>query len=327
MAQAADEVQALAAPAAVPAVSVIVVNHNGLHCLPQMLGSLAGAFQRHSAEIVVIDNASGDGSREWLRACSGIERLELTHNAGFTGGCNAGAAIARGRVLLLMNSDTVVVEALDALVDAALDPAVGAVGCRLQDSAGRLRPSIGLEHTPLRLVLSWLGGAQRVGAPALMRRMETDERSHAVARRGVAWVSGACLATRRAVWQAVGGLDDDYFMYVEDVDYARRVRAAGWRIDYLPSPAVVHLEAGGRLWPGPLALLRTVRGYHLLLGRSRGLPVARATSAALALVFALRSLAFGASRSAPLNGEKASGYAEAAMALWRMALTGRVAPP
>jgi GT2 family glycosyltransferase len=315
-------------------VSVIVVNHDGMACLPVLLDSLASAFRRHRSEVIVVDNASRDGSREWLRGRKDIVRLELERNTGFTGGNNAGAALARGRVLLLLNNDTVVGEALDGLVDRALDPATGAVGCRLQDTQGRLRLSIGLEHTPWRLVLSWLGLARRARAPALVRRMETDARLYALPQAAVAWVSGACLATRREVWERLGGLDDDYFMYVEDVDYCWRLRQAGWRVAYLPHPAVTHLEAGGQAWPGRKALLRTVRGYHLLLSRSRGRLAARATSAALAAVFALRAVALGGRAAVlPAGGarrlarERAAAHGAAVAALLRMALTGAVAPP
>jgi GT2 family glycosyltransferase len=308
-----------------PDVSVIVVNHNGMACLPAMIDSLARAFVRHRSELIVVDNASSDGSREWLRRRGGLRRLELDRNTGFTGGNNAGAALARGRVLLLLNSDVLIFDALDALVDAALQPAVGAVGCRMQDPQGRLRPSIGLAHTPWRLVLSWLGWTRRMdGDAARCGQPQTD----------VAWVSGACLATRREVWDRLGGLDDEFFMYVEDVDYCRRVHQAGWRVAYLPRPAVTHLEAGGRAWPGRQALLRTVRGYHLLLRRSRGQPAARTTSAALALVFALRAAAHGwrasrlpAGELRQLARDRAFGHCAAAGALWRMAWTGSVAPP
>jgi GT2 family glycosyltransferase len=242
-----------------PTVSVLVVNYNGMRFLDALLGSLVQAFRRYSAEVIVVDNASTDGSAAWLRARADICLIEPGYNTGFTGGNNLAAASARGRVLLLLNNDTVIAGPLDDLVDAALEPEVGAAGCRLRYGDGRLQHSIGLPHTPARIVLSWLGLERWPGAPALLRKVETDARCYDTVQHDVAWVSGACLATRRDLWRSLRGLDDRLFMYCEDVDYCRRVRRSGLAVRYLPSPIVTHFEGGGRAWVGVGALLRTVR--------------------------------------------------------------------
>lgn len=318
-----------------PTVSIVVVNYNGRRFLEEFFQSLHAAFVRHSFEIIVVDNASSDGSAEWLRHTPGIHLVALRVNTGFTGGNNIGARLARGRVLLLLNNDTRVLGTLDTLIDEALDPQVGAVGCRLRFGDGRLQHSIGLEHTVPRIVLSWLGLEKQRGAPALLRKFETKSAVYDRYRPDVAWVSGACLATRREVWQRLGGLDADMFMYCEDVDYCRRVRDVGLRVAYLPSAEVVHYEGGGRAWPGVNALLRTTRAYFIYIAKTRGLASARALSASLACVFSLRALVFRAlaltgrgltNPKRALHREKAVGFSAAGAHLIAAAWSGRVPP-
>jgi GT2 family glycosyltransferase len=324
-----------AAPGA-PRVSVIVVNYNGLRFLPGFFESMTRAFERHVFELIVVDNHSTDGSVAWLQAhtrhCD-FRLFALAQNTGFTGGNNFGAAWARGDVLLLINNDTAWREPLDAMIDAAMEPGVGAVGCQLRYGDGRLQNSIGLEHSAPRIVLSWLGLEKRPGVPPLLRKFETRPDLYARSNETVAWVSGACFATRTEVWQQLRGLDAELFMYCEDVDYGRRVRAQGWRVAYVASPVVTHFEGGGKAWVGADALLRTVRSYYIVTAKASGRGAARALSVALAVVFALRSLAFTglatlSSVPGPRNmrAAKAAGYRRAAGCLGRAAWSGRTPP-
>lgn len=314
-------------------VSVIVVNYNGLPFLDGFFASMQRAFERYEHELIVVDNASTDGSVQRLRARRDIRLFALTLNTGFTGGNNIGVAQARGEVILLLNNDTKLTGPLDALIDAALDPNVGAAGCRLNYGDGRLQCSVGLEHTVPRIALSWLGLEKRSGAPSLLRKYETDPAFYARPQERVAWVSGACLATRKAVWQRVGGLDADLFMYCEDVDFCLRVRRLGMRVAYLPSPVVIHYEGGGRPWVGARALLHTVRSYYIYTAKASGAFAARALSGLLAGVFAVRWGAFSvlalvtrAATGRELHRLKAAGFGRAFANLSRAALFGRVPP-
>ena len=324
-----------AAPDA-PRVSVVVVNYNGLRFLPGFFESMTRAFECHVFELIVVDNNSTDGSVAWLRAHTqhfAFRLFALQQNTGFTGGNNFGAAWARGEVLLLINNDTAWREPLDAMIDAAMAPGVGAVGCQLRYGDGRLQNSIGLEHTAPRIVLSWLGLEKRPGAPPLLRKFETRPEIYARSNDAVAWVSGACFATRTDVWQRLRGLDAELFMYCEDVDYGRRAREHGWRVTYLAAPVVTHFEGGGKAWVGGDALLRTARSYYIVTAKASGRGVARAFSVALAGVFALRSLAFaGLALASNLPGPrgvreaKAAGYRHAAACLGRAAWSGQTPP-
>jgi GT2 family glycosyltransferase len=313
-----------------PVVSVLIVNYNGAAFIDALLDTLGRAFDRHASEVIVVDNASTDGSRERLRERGDIRLVLLADNLGFAAGNNIAASQARGSVLLLLNNDARVDSPLDALVDAALEMDVGAVGCRVHYGDGRLQHTIGLAHTPLRIALSWLGWERRAGLPDVFRKFETDSRRYAVPHADVAWVSGACLATRADVWRRVDGFDPDLFMYCEDVDYCRRVRAAGWRVGYRPEPVVVHLEAGGKAWPGAFALLRTCRSYYVLITKTAGRGRARALSLWLGALFGARSLAFGAIatlQAAPrvaLCRDKSAGYGRASRAMFAAAWRGQV---
>lgn len=303
-------------------VSVIIVNFNGLRFLENCLDTLKQAFRRHSVEIIVVDNASMDGSREWLRSCSGIVLIESSENLGFTGGNNLGVSHARGQNLLFINNDTRVDQPLDAMIDALSEPHVGIVGCRLVYGDGRPQPSIGFEHTPGRIVMSWLGLERAHYLPSIFRRLETNLSIYRQPRDDLAWVSGACFAMRAATWQKIEGFDTRFFMYCEDVDLGRRVREAGFRVIYRPDCIVTHFEGAGRPWIGRPALQRTTHSYLLYVRKYWGEPTARTVACALAAVFLARGIAFRAlsviaGERSKVRKDKAAGYAAVARELWR----------
>jgi N-acetylglucosaminyl-diphospho-decaprenol L-rhamnosyltransferase len=169
---------------------------------------------------------------------------------------------------------------------------VGVVGAHLCYADRRNQPSAGYEHTPLRLVLSWMGIAGLSFLPTLCRRVETRAQFYASDHTGLDWVSGAFLLTRRALWESLEGLDERYFMYVEDVDYCLRVKRANWTVDYVAGVDVLHYEGAGKAWIGETALLRTVTSYCLYLKKYYSAGVAGLTKAALGSLLLARSLAY-----------------------------------
>jgi GT2 family glycosyltransferase len=277
---------------ALPDVSVIIVNYNGLRFLPECLDSLANAFQAYRHEVVVIDNASVDGSQAYLRKRTDIHYIESDQNLGFTGGNNRACEQARGRVFILLNNDTRVEEKLDPLVTQALLPEVGVVGSRLAYGDGRLQFSVGFHHTPLRIFLSWLGLERRHQLPTVFRRMQTDPAFYDASHAQVDWVSGAVLATRADVWQKLKGLDDNFFMYCEDVDYCLRARNEGLNVRYAADVRVTHYEGAGKAWIGVLALSRTSRSYYEFTTKHFGVQQARWLALGLSGVFFARALVF-----------------------------------
>jgi N-acetylglucosaminyl-diphospho-decaprenol L-rhamnosyltransferase len=308
-----------------PLLSIVIVNYNGLRFLDECLASIA-KFVACSHEVIVVDNASADGSVAHLEAnFPHIYLIKSTVNTGFTGGNNIGVRAASGELVLLLNNDTQLLNPIAPAVDAFANPRLGALGVHLLYGNGHNQPSVGYEHTPARIVLSWLGLATVAALPTLFRRTETAEAFYTQPHAQVAWVSGAFLLTRRALWDAIGGLDERYFMYVEDVDYCKQVRLKGYDVAYLPDVNVTHYEGAGKAWIGQGALTRTVRSYKLYITKHYGATVAELSGALLACVFGLRVPVYVLRhmlRGHTIDQEKAAGYAAAAkQALARQAIT------
>ena len=317
--------------ASAPDVSVIIVNYNGLRFLSECLDSLQTAFLRYTHEVIIIDNASSDGSQAFLRARTDIHYIESTENLGFTGGNNRAAEAARGRVLVLLNNDTRVQTLLDPLVDEALSPEVGAAGPRLAYGDGRLQYSVGFKHTPLRIVLSWLGLERRHQLPSSFRRVQSQPGFYDTPHASVDWVSGAVLATRADVWRRLAGLDDVFFMYCEDVDYCLRVTQLGLRCSYVPQAVVTHYEGAGKAWIGRAALSRTSRSYFTFVEKHFGAGAAQRVALSLSLVFLARALAFSLVAAVAfkpgrraLRWDQGGGYLAASRQLFRSAVSRSV---
>ncbi|MDO9235370.1 MAG: glycosyltransferase family 2 protein [Aquabacterium sp.] len=312
-----------------PTVSVIIVNYNGLAFLQPCLDALHNAFLPHTHEVIVVDNASADGSQALLRQRTDIQYIELTTNTGFTGGNNVGAGAASGEILLLLNNDTRLESSLAPLIDKAREQGVGVAGCQLRYGDGRTQFSFGLEHSPWRLILSWLGLEKRHAMPSVFRRLETDASLYLRSHDNVPWVSGAVLATPRILWQQLGGFDERFFMYCEDVDYCRRARLRGLRVAYVAESLVTHFEGAGKAWIGPAALLRSTRSYVIYLQKHFGPAQTRMTCVGLGLVFGLRALVFKlqalTSSSQHRAGKqlKASGFGKACHSMLSAAMTGK----
>ncbi|HET7832226.1 MAG TPA: glycosyltransferase family 2 protein [Gallionella sp.] len=301
-----------------PQLSIIIVNYNGRQFLADCLDSIA----RHVScphEVIIVDNASRDGSCDFLRShYPDVQLIESRVNTGFTGGNNLGAQYARGKLLLLLNNDTRLVTDLSPVLRQFDDPQLGVLGCRLRYGDGRQQLSIGFDHTPMRLVLSWLGLGSISALPRWFRRSEMCLDKYAQDHANVAWVSGACLFTPRALWQQVGGLDTGYFMYVEDVDYCKRVRLAGYRVAYTAAAEVVHYEGSGRAWVGGSALRHTMHSYLRYSKKFHSSFSVLSLRALLAAVMLARALAYGVctffSRS-QIWQEKNKAYRAAAITL------------
>jgi hypothetical protein len=258
---------------AVPDLSVIVVNYETGPLLGRCLAALRGATGDLALEVIVVDNASRDGSLEALGAFPEVQLVRLPANAGFARAVNAGLALAKGRALALLNPDAEVAPAaLRTLVDAlAARPRAGVVGPRLLNPDGSLQTStyrfptlfqaagtiLGLR----RLVpVAWLRA--RLGR-RLGRRFGQLDPHDRPAR--VDYVTGACLVTRREVVERVGGLDPRFFLYFEEKDFCRRVWQAGWQVWFEPAAEVVHAIGGSSRGDPRVTVVercRSMRQYH-----------------------------------------------------------------
>jgi GT2 family glycosyltransferase len=216
----------------IPKVSIVIVSFNARADLERCLASLQAPPPEASHEIVVVDNGSTDGAADAARRWPGVRVIEAGANIGFASANNIGIRLSSGSNILLLNSDTVVgkgsIDQLLAELDGDSDVAV--VGPRLVDGSGRAELSFGRMMGPLN-ELRQKRLARSRAVEALTRRRHYPD-----------WVSGACLLVRRADAEAVGGLDERYFMYTEDVDFCAAIRARGRRILFTPDVQIVHLR-------------------------------------------------------------------------------------
>jgi GT2 family glycosyltransferase len=226
--------------------SVIVVTWNVRELARDCLTALPAATAGISSEVIVVDNASADGSADMIAGeFPRVTLLRNDANVGFARANNRGIEVARGRFLTLLNSDTVPppgsLSAMVAFMDA--HGRAGAASPRLVRPDGSPQPyAYGDDPSPVYL----------------LRRAFAQARGSFLHDWGVRepvrtqWVSGACLVARREAVEQIGGLDERIFMYFEDNDWCRRMRLAGWEIWYNPRAEVVHI-GGASLNQNPRA--------------------------------------------------------------------------
>jgi N-acetylglucosaminyl-diphospho-decaprenol L-rhamnosyltransferase len=226
--------------------AIVIVSFNAKADLDDCLASLHTPPPALSHTIVVVDNASRDQSVPHVRArWPGVQVIASPENVGFARANNLGIRATESDLILLLNSDTIVpAGALDALV-AALDrdPNAAIAGPRLVDADGRAELSFGRMIGPFNEARQKaLGRLHARGAPLIapyVERLLSRPSSPD-------WVSGACLLVRRADAEAVGLLDERYFMYAEDVDFCAAIRARGRKILFVPDVTVQHLRGRSR---------------------------------------------------------------------------------
>ena len=220
--------------------AIVIVSHNTKAELESCLGSLHHYPPRVSHTLVVVDNASADGSVEAIRRqWADVTVIPLETNIGFPAGNNVGIRATSSELILLLNSDTIVPDgAIDRLV-AELHrlPGASIVGPRLVGADGRPELSFGRMISPAaelrqKLIVRYASAARIDGMTSRIREVD--------------WVSGACLLVKRKDAEAAGLLDERYFMYCEDVDFCAAVRHNGGRVYFTPSAQIVHLR--GRSW-------------------------------------------------------------------------------
>jgi N-acetylglucosaminyl-diphospho-decaprenol L-rhamnosyltransferase len=219
-----------------PRLSIIIVSYNARADLERCLETLVRDKPFVDHEILVVDNASSDDTVDAVRTrWAGVRLIEAGANLGFARANNLGFRQSFGELVLLLNGDTLVPRgAVDMLV-AAIDarPNVAVVGPRLVDAHGRAELSFGRMMSPLNEL------RQQWRARGNIERLTSRERE-------VDWVSGACLLVRRADAEAVGLMDERFFMYTEDVDFCAAIRARGRRILFMPAAQIVHLRGRSR---------------------------------------------------------------------------------
>jgi len=223
--------------------SIVIPTWNRKDTLEECLRSLVHAGSRVSTEWIVVDNGSEDRTAAWLAgAYPGILLIRNEKNLGFSRASNQGLRRATGRYVLLLNNDALVqpgtLENLVHFMDA--HPEAGAAAPSLINPDGSLHVSACINYISLKSAL--FGGFQ---LPAPLDKwippMALPLEAHSEVRE-VAWVPGTCLIVRRETFDRVGLLDENIFMYMEDMEWCYRIRQGGWKVFFVPGPGVIHLK-------------------------------------------------------------------------------------
>jgi N-acetylglucosaminyl-diphospho-decaprenol L-rhamnosyltransferase len=225
------------------AVAAVLVTYESAADLPGCLASLPAAADGHDLEVVVVDNASSDESVSLARQLD-VKVLENHTNLGYSRAVNLGAASTGAGWILVANPDTRLEPGSLARLVACgeADPRIGCVGPRLCNPdgtdypTGRRFPSLLMGTLHALLAPVWPDN------PATRRYHLTElDRTNPAE---VDWVSGACMLVRRSAFKAVGGFDESYFMYFEDMDLCLRLARGGWRVVFEPRAVVLHTVGG-----------------------------------------------------------------------------------
>ena len=272
--------------------SIIIVSYNTRdflkRCLESVKKELTGG--KVTGEIIVVDNGSKDGSQKVIQARSfallGMTLIQNKENMGFGRANNLGAAKARGRYLLFLNSDTEVKFGVLAKMVGFMDgnPEVGISGCKLLNSDGTVQPQGG--YLPrLTTVAVW---ALFIDDIPLVGKLLPSYQMRSGSWR-VGWVGGTAMAVRRQAWEQLGGFDEKIFMYGEDVESCYRANKIGWKVMINPAAEIVHTgKASGGSW-----VTGEVKGLLYIFKKHKSgweMPILRAV---LGVGMGLRWLIFG----------------------------------
>ncbi len=241
---------------ALPFISIIIVNYNGKRYLEDCFNSLyAVDYPEDRREIILVDNASTDGSAEYVNGrFPGIRVVRSAVNKGFSGGNNVGIEHAVGEFFALLNNDTVVDSGwLERLVDVAVrDPKAGIVTSKI---LFRNRPNV-INNAGSRVMDNGWGGDRGFGEVDTGQYDRTEE---------VFCACGASMLLRREMVEQIGTFDPSFFCYYEDTDLSWRARLAGWKVVYTHRSVIYHVHAGTSVEWSPLFTYYVLRNRLFML--------------------------------------------------------------
>jgi GT2 family glycosyltransferase len=257
-------------------ISIVILNYNDKDYLKGCLESLAGATKTRQLEIIVSDNASTDGSNEMVETLfPHVKLLKNKENLGFTRGNNVGIRASTGKYVFLLNSD---IKVLDGCIDALaqfLDdhPDVGIAGPRV------LNRDMSHQSTCRRYPTLWNNFCLVTGLAKLFRESSLFSGEHMFYFHGdremdVEVLVGCFSALRRKAIDQVGMLDENFYMYGDDLDWCRRLRQGGWRVVFFPGAQAIHYIGTSTTKKDPVrysllqqqSVLRYWRKYHSRAG-------------------------------------------------------------
>jgi N-acetylglucosaminyl-diphospho-decaprenol L-rhamnosyltransferase len=249
----------------VPDLAISIVSYRTPALLRECLEALQEQRGGIHFEVTVVDNASGDGSAEMVaERFPWVRLIRNTTNRGFGAAHNQALGGSLARHLLVLNADAVVQHGALTTLVGYLDahPDVGVVGPRLSYPDGRTQPSRRRFPTAATLFVESTQVQRFWPRNRILSRFYVEDRAHDE-EQDVDWLVGACLCIRGQAAREVGLFDEGYFLYSEELDWCRRFKAAGWRVVYLPTAHVSHVEGAS----ASQDLLR--RDQHFQAGKLR----------------------------------------------------------
>ena len=226
--------------------SIIIPSFNTKKLLYNCLKSIFSQTKKIKFEVIVVDNASVDGSVQMIKKeFPQVKLIRNKKNLGYAKANNQGINLAKGKYILLLNSDTKIInEAIEKMVDwLELHPKIGIAGCQLLNSDGSIQPSAGFLPR-LSKIFSWalflddLPLIWRIIKPYQVSKKIFYQNSHL----NLGWVTGAFLIIKRRVIEKVGLVDERFFMYAEDVDWCYMAKEKGWQIGFNSEAQIVHYK-------------------------------------------------------------------------------------
>ena len=267
-----------------PDASAVVVTYNALPWVEQCLGSV------QEVETVVVDNGSTDGTVDVVRELFPGATVVEQSNRGLAAGWNAGMAVASGRYFLILNADAWLTEGslrrLVAFADSRPEAAI--VGPRLLNTDGTLQRSVRAFPTLWRLATEYLFLRKLAPGSRALNAFYAGGFAHDEVREAD-FVMGACMLVRREAVEQVGPLDESFFLFSEETDWAYRFRQAGWQVLFFPGAECIHVGGashGGRMFR------ENVLGHIRFLAKHRGVGYAERARRLLLLALRLRGVVF-----------------------------------
>lgn len=265
----------------IPLLSVITVTHNHADLIGRCLTALVPEVEALGGEVIAIANLSDDGSAEIIRQFPTVKLVVNAEQRGFSANNNCGMAIAQGRYILLLNPDTEVLPGALSTLIAFMDahPHVGMCAAQLLFPDGSVQPS------PRRFPTVGSAIARRTPIRRFLKNSQFNRRhlmldvNHSEPF-PVDWLLGACMLIRQEVLATVGPLDEGFFLYVEDIDWAQRIHRAGWDVYYVPTAKIIHhhLAVSDKklfsryMWLHLKSMWRYARRYYFFKIPGLGLP-------------------------------------------------------
>ena len=279
--------------------NIIIVNWNGKRFLPDCLKSIADNPPEGRYEVVVVDNVSSDGSREWLESPEAAEifpnenlKVILSEeNLGFGRANNLAIEKTRGDLVFVLNPDTIIKgKAIQRLIDElSSDDTIGAVSPKLLNADGTLQASVAaFPPNPLTIALEGLRLTKILPRTIRQRYFYGEHWDHNE-KRSVPVFWGTAILAKRKMIAEVGAFDEDFFMYGEDVEWCARMNRMGWKTVFVPEAEIVHLggKSSEQAWQPSETTLR--KDAADILVQKKSLPIwwAASNSLSRALMYSL----------------------------------------